>query len=314
MRRKRRRIQYYNAEPTRERLRDKPWLPFAVIVVTALILALVIGAILGNIAERSRRKGVNYGDLSEFGGVETAPSLYAALYPMRADFVAHTGMDADALADAIDELPDGNAVGVWLYDGRGGVFFDAALADKLNDLTIRASIGSNEIAEVASDASRYSVGYFVTGAFSETDEQLRLMTEAREMALLTELASSGLGEIVILGLPDDIDAVEAVQSYARRADAAVGEVRLGVAASAESESVARLVAATEGYADSYYLDARTLSGEALGKAVTDNAYFLTYYNMRLMLSDSDRETALGVVDGFGITGCQLMPAGAPRGG
>ena len=42
MRRKRRRIQYYNAEPTKERLRDKPWLPFALVALAALVIALIV--------------------------------------------------------------------------------------------------------------------------------------------------------------------------------------------------------------------------------------------------------------------------------
>ena len=79
MRRKRRRIQYYNAEPTKERLRDKPWLPFLLVALAALVIALIVGAILGGIAERTDREGIPYGDLADLGGVDAPDKTYDTL-------------------------------------------------------------------------------------------------------------------------------------------------------------------------------------------------------------------------------------------
>lgn len=312
MRHRRRRIQYYNAEPTRERLRDKPWVPFALIAIVALVIALIVGAILGSIARRTDRNGITYGDLADFGGVDTPEKTYENLYAVHADFVASDGMGQKDFKNAVRDLPDGNAVGVWLYDGRGGVWFDTSLANKTAEkLTVRASLTADELAETAQNEKRYGVGYFVTGAFAENDEQLRLLTVAHEMALLSELASSGLREVVLVGLPANAEWAIEVSRYVRQADEVLGGVILGVAVPAESDAAARLVGVTESYADSYFLDARALSGDALGKAVTENAYYLTAYRMRIMLNEADRESALALAEGFDLYAYQLMPKDNP---
>ena len=312
MRRKRRRIQYYNAEPTKERLRDKPWLPFLLVALAALVIALIVGAILGGIAERTDREGIPYGDLADLGGVDAPDKTYDTLFPMRADFVMSAGMDARDFEDAVEDLPDGNAVGVWLYDGRGGVWFDTALAGKTAEkVTVRVSATAEELVETAADEDRYAVGYFVTGAFEQTDEQLRLLAIAHEMALLAELAEAGFREVVLVGLPANIGQTVEVSCYVRQADEILGSVILGVAVPAESDAAARLVGVTEDFADSYFLDVRALSGEALGKAITENAYYLTKYRMRLMLNGEGRESALAVAEGFGLAEYQLMPTLEP---
>lgn len=312
MRRRRRRIQYYNAEPTRERLRDKPWLPFVLIALAALVVALIVGAILGGIARRTERDGITYGDLADFGGAEAPEKTYESLFPMQADFVTHRGMDARDLENAVEDLPDGNAAGLWLYDGRGGVFYQTSLVNKTAEkLTVHVSLTVDECAELLRDEDRYGVGYFVTGAFEETDKQLRLLTEAHEMALLAELAASGIREVVIVGLPTDAEWAIEVGRYVRQADEVLGNVILGVSVPADGNGAARLVGATEAFADSYFLDLRALSGETLADAITGNAYYLTYYNMRIMLNEAEREDALAAVHGFGLSSYQLMPGENP---
>ena len=311
MRRRRRRIQYYNAEPTRERLRDKPWMPFLLVGAGALVIAVIVGAILGGIAGRTHRDGITYGDLAELGGVEAPEKTYLDLYPIDAAFVSHRGMDRKSFLHAVRDLPRGNAVGVWLYDGRGGVYFQSSLVNKTEeDLTIQAPLTVSELAEVVKDEDRYGVGYFVVGALGEADEQRRILAVAHEMALLSEIAASGLSEVVLVGLPCDADTILEVSRYVRQADEILGRTILGVALAADGD-VARLVGATEASADSYFLDVRTLTGDALKSAITQNAYYLTYYNMRVLLNEAKGEEAAAVKSGFGLTACQLMPATQP---
>lgn len=304
MRRKRRRIQYYSGETTRERLRDKVWLPFAIVAAAALILALIVGAILGGIAEDSRLSAGVRKDLADFGGVEAPEKKYKDIISIQADAVAMDGMDADDFRDAISDLPEGNAVGFLLYDGAGGVFFDAVLAQKGGvSLNIKASLSAAEIADTARAKGRYGVGLFVTGAFRESDEQLRILKISEEIALLSELAEAGIREIVIVGFPTDSDDVAAVNSYMRQASEVCGNVMLGVAISSEdavSSGISRLVACTEVYADSYFLDFRDVAESQLASVIEKNAYFLTAYNMRLMLSGVERETLLSCAASYGV--------------
>ena len=304
MRRKRRRIQYYSGETTRERLRDKVWFPFAIVAAAALILALIIGAILGGIAEDSRLSAGVRKDLADFGGVEEPEKKYRDIMSIQADAVALDGMDADDFRHAISDLPGGNAVGFVLYDGAGGVCFDAALAQKGGvSLNIKASLSAAEIADTARAKGRYGVGLFVTGAFRESDEQLRILKISEEIALLSELAEAGIREIVIVGFPTDSDYTAAVNSYMRQASEVCKNVTLGVAISSEdavSSGISRLVACTEAYADSYFLDLRDVAEGQLASAIEKSAYFLTTYNMRLMLSGAERETLLAHAESYGV--------------
>ena len=311
MRRRRRRIQYYNAEPTRARLRDKPWAPFAAVAAAALVVALITGAILGGIARRADRDGITYGDLADFGGAE-ASKTYEGLYALKSDFVVSRGMADKTLKGALRDLPDGNGAGFWVYDGRGGAWFETTLAnktaEKLNSLSF---FTAEELADTVRNEDRYSVGYFVTGAFEEKDEQVRLLTVAHEMALLSELAEAGVREIVLVGLPCNAENATAVSRYVRQADEVLGNTVLGVAVPANSDDLARLVGVTETFADSYFLDLRELSGKPLADAITRNAYFITCYRMRLMLNEADRESIATIVEGYGIAEYQWMPKGRP---
>ena len=311
MRRRRRRIQDYNAEPTRIRLLDKPWVPFAAVAAVALAVALITGAILGSIARRADRDGITYGDLSDFGGTEVSKT-YEGLYALKSDFVVSRGMTDKTLKGALRDLPDGNGAGVWVYDGRGGAWFETTLANKTAEkLNSLSSFTAEELANTMRNEDRYSVGYFVTGAFEETDEQVRILTVAHEMALLSELATAGVREIVLVGLPADAGNATAVSRYVRQADEVLGGAVLGIAVPANSDDLARLVGTTETFADSYFLDLRELSGKPLADAITKNAYFITCYRMRLMLNEADREGIAAIVEGFGVAECQWMPKAWP---
>ena len=131
MRRKRKRIRYYGGETTRGSLRDKVWLPFVIVMASALILALIVGAILGSLADSARLSGVPHKDLADFGGVEKPADKFGGLAALHGDVIDLSGLDKSDLRHSVSELADGNAVAFPLYDGEGGVYFDASLLKNL---------------------------------------------------------------------------------------------------------------------------------------------------------------------------------------
>ena len=304
MHRKRRRIQYYSGEPTLARLRDKTWFPLAILIAAALVLAIIVGSILGGIADRAQISGFEHKDLLDFGGVDKPEEKFGTLKRFTGDTVDLWGMAEGDFRRAISDLPEGNAVGVLLYDGEGGVYFDTDLIEKGEaSLQVKAPITAEEIADTAKAKDRYSIGVFVTGAFRESDEQIRILRISQEIALLSELASAGIRQLLIVGFPTDSDDVSAVNSYVRQAREFCGNVTLGVAISSEdasSSGIARLVACTEEYVDSYMIDMRDVSADQLGGHIERNAYFLTAYNMRLMLAGAERETLVSVAEQYGV--------------
>lgn len=305
MRYRRRRIQYYNGETTRERLRDKAWFPFVIVAAAALIAALILGAILGGIAKDSRLSSGERKDLVDFGGAEAPEKKYAGLLELQGDILSIDGMNKEAFRGAISDLADGNAVGVPIYDGAGGVYFETALAGKSHtSFAVKAPVTATELADAALAKNRYGLGLFVTGAFAENDAQLRILRISEEIALLSELSAAGVREIMIIGFPTDSDQVTEVNSYMRQAREACPAALLSVAVAsedAESSGISRLVACTEAYVDSYYLDLRDVADGDLASLIERNAYFLTAYNMRLMLSGTERDALIAHIAQYGIT-------------
>lgn len=306
MRRRRRRIEYYSGEATRERFYQKPWFPFAVIALGAVIVALIVGAVLGGTAERSRLSSFEKKDMVDFGGVEVPERKFRDVLAISGDSVKLMGKSADDVRDAVSQLPEGNAVGFWVFDGADTVYFQSELMGKSNTtLRTGASVTAAELVEAAKDSGRYGVALFVTGAFAEADEQLRILKISEEIALISELATAGFHEIVILGLPSDSETAQQVNGYMRQAHDVCPNATLGVAISAEgadSSAVSRAVASTEAYADCYFLDIRSASVGSVGNLIERNAYFLTAYRMRLLASATERDERVAELESYGVHG------------
>lgn len=289
MRRKRRRIQYYSGDKTTAGLRDRTWFPFVAVAVSAIVLALIVGAILGAVAGGSQKKDVPHRDLIDFGGVEQPEVKYAELPSVQAGWIDLSGLDSSALRQVLKECEAGNAVAFVAYDGKQTVYFNTTLTDKTDaPLVERSEVTAADVVRRTEAEEYYSIALFTVGVHNELDEQLRLIKTSQELALISELASAGINEIILCGLPTDSDDLEGVNRYVRQAFEVAGNTRLGILVSHEdalTSGISRLVGATNAYADSYVLDLR--DAENAGNVIEKNAYFLTAYRMRLMLREAE---------------------------
>ena len=306
MRRKRRRIQYYSGEKTTAGLRDRTWFPFVAVAVSAIVLALIVGAILGAVAGGSQKKDVPHRDLIDFGGVEQPEVKYAELPSVQAGWIDLSGLDSSALRSTLKECEAGNAVAFVAYDGKQTVYFNTTLTDKTDaPLVERSEVTAADVVRRTEAEEYYSIALFTVGALNELDEQLRLIKTSQELALISELASAGINEIILCGLPTDSDDLEGVNRYVRQAFEVVGNTRLGILVSHEdalTSGISRLVGATNAYADSYVLDLR--DAENAGNVIEKNAYFLTAYRMRLMLREAEELPA--VIEQYSIESYLLV--------
>ncbi len=311
MRRKRTRIQYYNGETKREKTGNRVLLPFIIIVVLALVSALVLGLVLDGLVGDSRLSAVVVRDPVDFGGVKDPAKKYASLMSVQGDVVSTKGLNEEQIRDAVRELPDGSAAAFLLYDGAKNLYFDAALIGKTEtDMQVKTSVKARKLAEALTDEGRYSIGFFVTGAFDVSDAQKRILAVSKEMALLSELASAGFHEIVIVGLPTDSERLTEVNSYIRQASEICPDIILGVSVETEStvsSGISKLVSATETYADSYYLNLKDVAENKIDKHIEKNAYFLTAYNMRLVLGDGEREALISHAASYGWQNYVIWP-------
>ncbi len=301
MYRKRRKIRYYNGPTSRERLTAKPWFPYAVVALAALALALILGAILGSIADGDK-KFYPKKDLLDLGGAEDTDKNFAAVTPLQGDSLSLAGKDNGDIRSALSDLSFGDTVVSVLYDGQGNVYYDSELPSSAVSVKEKSQVTLDGFAERAADKGRISVGVFVTTAFRETDEAVRIVKKAEEMAILSEIARSAFDELVVVGLPTSAELAVEVNAYVRSAAALLdGKMSLAVAVdgTGAASDTARLVAASEAYADRLVLDLRGLADTALSSAVEKNAYYVTYYRMCVLFDSADDAALLDAYEGLG---------------
>lgn len=306
MYRKRRKIRYYSGPTSRERLRDKPWFPYAVIALSALVLALIVGSILGGVADKTGGKVYERKNLHDFGGVEEAEERFVSVPTLDADYMSLSGLDNGDIRGALSDLAFGDGVAVLLFDGRGGVYYSSNLSGAGLSLTQQSSVTLSQLVDRAQDKGRASVGIFVSSALLEESATARILKKAEELAILSEISTSGLDEILVLGLPSGEALSAEVNAYVRDVSALLnGRTRLGVAVdgTGKTDETARAVAATLEYADRFVLDLRGLSNEELTAAIERNAYYLTYYRMTVMF---DAREQYEIVSSYGVAGGVLF--------
>lgn len=303
MYRKRRKIRYYNGPASRERLRDKPWFPYAVVALVALALALILGSILGRVADRSGGKIYERKNLCDFGGVTDAAEKFADVSPLDADFLSLAGMDNGDIRTELSDLGFGDGVSVLLYDGRGGLYYASETSGIASiSLTERSDVTLPEFVERAQNKGKTSIGVLISTAFSKENEAARILKKAEELAVLSEIASAAFDEVLIVGLSSDAGLAAEVNAYLRDVSELLnGRSRLGVAVDGTLAvaDMARVVAASAEYADRFVLDLCGCSNEELTAAIEKNAYYLTYYKMCVMFTARDQYE---IVSSYGVAG------------
>ena len=306
MYRKRKKIQSYH-KASRGRLGGQFKFIIVAVVALAVVSALITGAVLGKNASKSKLGSFGRHNLTEFGGVKEPAEDYALLSDVRASYVNSSGADRSGFKGGVKDAEDGNARAFKANDGAGNVFFAAEIISKTSTfLTVFSDVTADEITDLISDDGKISVAYFYSSAFGEDDSELGILKSAEELAVISELAKAGVDEIVIFGLPDDSDYSRRVSAYMANLEAVCETANICVALS-ESDmngsGVSRLISSTEGYADAYAIDMSGVAKESLGDMIEKCAYFITNYNMRLVLANADGESRtelLALLDSYGI--------------
>ncbi len=290
MYRKRRKIRYYNGPASQERLSAQPWFPFVMVALVALVLALILGAILGSIAKGDKGDTYDRKSLYDFGGTQETAEKFASLAKLNGDFVSLSGKDKGDFRQALSDIAFGNAVLATLYDGKGNVYYQSEIASDLLPLNKKSDISLDYFAERVDAKSKRSIGVFVSTAFETEDEAARILKKAEEMVILSEITSSNIDMILLVGLPCHAELLPEINSFLKGVyDLVPSRMSFAVAinGTGTASDSARLIAAAEAYADRLFLDLRGLSGDALASEVEQNAYYLTYYRMNVLFDSRE---------------------------
>ncbi len=285
-------------------------LKFKIILITVIVLAIVsafiTGALLGNKAEKSKYESFGRHNLTSFGGVEKPNADYAALEAIVAYPVTTEGADRQAFKSAVSDV-EASAVCFKVNDENGNLFFtpSSSVKDKLS-YPVLSSVTANELAEVCADYEMISVAYFYSTAMSEQNSEARVLKCAEELALVSELAAAGINEIAFFGVPDETDYLANATPYLAWAESLCERTNICVVldeSDVKGSGATRIISATKGYADAYAIDLSGVSNSELGTMIERCAYFLTEYNMRLIVADSEKtvkEETLAILESYGI--------------
>ena len=312
MYRKRRKLQgFYGA--SKGRISSGFKLLIAAVVILAVLSAWITGAVLSNSASKSALGSFGRHNLSDFGGVEQPAADYTALRNVKAGYANSVGADKSSFKKEISNLTDVNGVAFKANDGTGNVFFSSELASTSKfSFNTMSTITAKELVNIASDGEKISVACFYTSALSESDNQLRILKTADEIALISELCESGLYEINLHGLPDETDKLSYVTSYLSWIEAVGKKTNICVVLSksnVESSGATRIINATEGYADAYAIDMSGVNNASLGAMIEKCAYFITKYNTRIIVRNADADTlneTLSILNSYGIKSYEFI--------
>lgn len=312
MYRKRRNLQsFYGA--SKGRLSGRFKMIIAAVIILALLSAWITGAVLSKSASKSALGSFGRHNLADFGGAEQPAEDYTALRNVKAGYANSVGADKSAFKREVSNLTDGNGVAFKVNDGAGNVFFSTELASKKGlSVNQMSSITAKELSNAASDNGKISVAYFYTSALEETDSQLRILKTADEIALISELCEAEIYEIALHRLPDDTDKLTYVTSYLAWVEAVSKKTNICVVLSknnVESAGATRIINATEGYADAYAIDLSEVGNASLGAMIEKCAYFITKYNARIIVNNSDAETrgeTISILNSYGIKSYEFI--------
>ena len=285
------------------------------VIVIAAVSAFITGAALSSRADKSRHESFGRQNLTSFGGVERPEADYAALGEIKADYVNTSGVDRQSFKSAVADADDADAVAFKANDESGSLFFapESSVKDKLS-FGVLSTVTAKELAEVCEDYTKISVAYFYSAALGEQSGELRVLKSAEELAVISELAAAGINEIAIFGVPDETDLLSSVSPYLAWAESLCERTNICVVLAEDDvkgTGATRIISATKGYADAYAIDFSRVPNAELGDMIERCAYFLTQYNMRVIVADAEEEIraeTLAILESYGIKSYEFIGA------
>lgn len=209
---------------------------------------------------------------------------------------------------------------VCLRDSDGFITYHSEVVSAIG---ATADMGSRNLANEVADTQRgdgYVCGYFYSSAFDESDPYRREMKKAYEIALINEVAKSGIDDILVIGLKPDDGNIGEMEAFVSELSKAAGNSALGVLVSAEdvklTENGKYIVPRLRAVCDFAALDMRGMPTSAAsiknGQSVSELKAFLDemeYYissgSMRLVFSSENSSLMQSAVR-LGATSVQVV--------
>ena len=277
----------------------------------ALIVALILGNYLGEIATPSP----NTPD-EPSNGTPNAPPLLDAKQ-INGAFVTLEGIFDNTTQSVKAQIPTGtSAVSLTLFDSRGDPYYRSAVAEAFGNTCGELTLSRVFDALTTDSGTMYSSVLFPSSALLNEEGAKQSVMNAYEAALIEELAKAGACDIIITPFklgeqPPTIDDefISKLSSYVYTVRGVAPELRIGLALSHEYFSNTELTLTTEQLSktvDFLALDltAKTES-EVFSEALSSAATSILRREVRILICENNSEELISILDKYSIHNRQI---------
>ena len=274
-------------------------------VLLSVIVALTIGNALGKAADSVQANGTKAPEIYSYDGEKTSP--------INASLLSLDAQTDDSIVQKIQSLPSGSEVSVCLRNEYGALNYRSDIA---RAVTGNAG-GSIDLAALVSslhEKSIYVSACFYASSPTADTETGRDAAIEYESALMLEILSCGVDDIIVTGLPaDSTGIVNASLLFAKVREKSDGSVILGAALPYGvmlSDSYALAVTSYTEFADIFAIDTASCrkSGITHTAIVTQLRYVFEKYPIRVLTdisSDADRQAIVSELNSLGVYNIQV---------
>ena len=305
----------YTAAPSRK----KGFSPYLIILFTALaaiITALLLGTLLGDLADTAPN---NSGTATDLPQKEESPDLLDC-DEIKGAFVTLAGVFDSTAENVRAQIPDGaEAVSMTLFDPNGDPYYHSKVAEafgkKSGDLTLsRAFEGIS-----AADGALYASVIFPSSALNNSDQAKQAVLNAYEASLIEELMLAGADDVIITPFAlGEIDYelgegfAEKLQAYVISVRAIAPSIRIGLALPPEYLSDSEhslLIESISKMVDFLAIDlTSSVEIDSFTSAISDASVNILRRSVRILLtqtSDSELKILTDLLDKYSMENYQV---------
>ncbi|MBR7098037.1 MAG: hypothetical protein IKC59_01350 [Clostridia bacterium] len=262
--------------------------PLAIVGIclgAAVLIALIVGNILNAWLDDETVEALK-GTQPEQSEPPT-PDLPTRTVPSVRSYPFALGDDVRKLtSDAETQL---NSVTVSLNTSDGKVTYRSNVADYLGLTSLTDASLRDEMSKLTSEIP-YVCGAFYLPALSDADNaDLLYAMAASDAALMREFIHAGGSEILLLGGSFDSDTLPYLSDYITLLKAALGNTPVVLSVPLEiamGTDQWQLLPSLRPLADLLAVDLREISDTDMEQALLDSNYYVSAYDMRLVMSES----------------------------
>lgn len=277
-------------------------------ILLCAIISVAVGILLGKKAEQYNEE--KHFDLPEFeysSGEKVIKSVDAYAYEPGSSVSGY-------ISRGITDLS------LCVRDSEGKVTYNTAITEISEENSGKYDL--LETVELIHGYNGYVCAYFYVKSFAEENESLRDLYKAYELALISEIDSLGVDDILLLGIDVNVSNIDEIERFVYDAANSVKGAAVGVALGEQTvrdNSESYILSRMSSVSDYVALNLSDLSADAdkvpegsergdaspLETLVDELYYYLKSYGMRVVIS-KDNASLYDSLKDMGISNLQIV--------